>query len=247
MTFKNFTFLIFPILLSSCGIYRPNVINVPLIQQKKMLQLGGHASFTGIEAQGSYSINNKIAIMGNFNYRPTKTKTYSHNNFTTYKHHFAEVGIGYYRNLPRNRVFEIFILAGQGSTYTFDSFLKRGDWATEIFKGKYNRFLLQTDFGWIKNKWRLAISSRIFMLEYFDVVDTAKDYSGIIFTKNQLYAEGAFTLHFRISKHFDISSQLGMYVPLIDDLVNFDLERNSGLNTSLGLWYNFDFSKKSGE
>ncbi len=132
MKFENFIFLIFPVLLSSCGIYRQNVINVPLIQHKKMLQLGGHASFTGIEGQGSYAISNKIAIMGNFNYLPTKTKTFSPNNFTIQKHHFAEIGIGYYKNIPRNRVFKIFLLAGQGSTSNFVSFLKTDTVATEI-------------------------------------------------------------------------------------------------------------------
>ena len=43
--------------LSSCGIYRQNVINVPLLQQKGQMQLSGHYSFTGYDVQAAIAIS----------------------------------------------------------------------------------------------------------------------------------------------------------------------------------------------
>ena len=177
----------------------------------------------------------------NFNYLPTKTKTYSPNNFTIDKHRFAEVGVGYYKNIPRNRVFEIFLLAGQGSTPNFVSYLSANTVATDIFKGKYNRFLVQSDFGWIKSKWRLAISGRIFLLHYFNVIDTGNEDFEKDFIKNQPYTDAAFTARYRVSKYIDISSQVGITLSLGTN------DSSSGLNTSLGLLFNVDFAKKSAE
>lgn len=54
-------------ILSSCGFYRQNVVNVPLFHEKGQIQLGGHIGGTGYDGQVGLSISNKFAVLGNFN------------------------------------------------------------------------------------------------------------------------------------------------------------------------------------
>ena len=100
---------------------------------------------------------------------------------------------------------------------------------------------MQTDLGWIKSKWCLAISSRIFLLQYFDLLDNRDMDSAESFTKDQLYADGAFTARYKVSKYVDFSSQVGITLSFGMD------DSSSGLNASLGILINIDFTKKSAE
>ena len=80
------------IALSSCGIYRQNVVNVPLIKQKGQAQIIGHIGFTGLDGQASYSLTKNIALLSNYSEVIKKTKENS-----IFKHNFGEIGLGYYK------------------------------------------------------------------------------------------------------------------------------------------------------
>ena len=53
-------------LLNSCGLYRQNVVNVPLFEKKGQAQVGGHLSFTGKNLQLGYSVTNQFGVLANY-------------------------------------------------------------------------------------------------------------------------------------------------------------------------------------
>jgi hypothetical protein len=85
--------------LTSCGPYRQNVVNAPLMQQKGQTQISGHVSFNGLEGQAAYALTNKIALLANYSDMGLQKKEYSSVNYEIKKHYFREIGAGVYRKL----------------------------------------------------------------------------------------------------------------------------------------------------
>ena len=143
--------------ISSCGIYRQNVVNVPIIQQKGQAQIGGYSSFMGLDAQASYALTNKLALMANYSDRGEDKRVNSTVNYEIDKHRFGELGIGYFKKTPKGKFVDYFFLAGQGKTSHFVQGGNGTGQITTFYKEVfYNRYCFQADFGTKIDKFEYA-------------------------------------------------------------------------------------------
>lgn len=237
---KNLLLFLSLFAVSACGIYRQNVVNVPFIQQKGEAQLSGHASFSGLDGQASYAITNHIAVMANYSHLGEDKETYSASNYELNKHHFGEMGIGYFKKTRNGNFADYFFLAGQGKT---SHFVQSGNASGQIRSNNrevhYNRYCFQSDFGWRSNKLEYALSPRLMVVDYFNITDSFnnnyKDGSNAF-----LYADLSNTLRYSVWRFLKLSGQLNCTLPFTKTSY-FDF---APFNCSIGLILNLNFIKQ---
>lgn len=223
--------------LCSCGIYRQNVVNAPLLQQKGQGQLSGHVSFSGLEGQGAYALTDKIAIAASYANLGTKKEIYSTNNYEITKHFFGEVGAGIFQSKEKNKVRELFLFVGKGKTSHFLMVKNAAGIIVSTNKNvRYNRYVVQADFGEVDKRLTFIITPRILAIHYYDIFDdSGVDYQSL--AKFHLYTEGVFTLRYSLFKFMAISGQLGGTLPVTHSVGNNYYEI-SPFNGSIGLIFN---------
>jgi len=197
--------------LNSCGIYRMNVANVPLMQQAGQVEVGGFATTTGYDAQAAVAVTNHMAVLANGSNTLGKVEDF----FYSYKHSFGELGAGYFKNLSNGKEFEIYGLAGKGSTNCYSLSGLEGI-APEITKhASYDRYALQGNFARKHNKLYMAVTARLLMVHYYDKYDQDFiDFSAS--PKNYLYVDGYFTIQYSIFRFLKVSSQVGFSAQVSD-------------------------------
>lgn len=204
---------------TSCGIYRQNVVNVPMFQEKRQLQLAAHESFNGPEGQAAYSFTNNFALIANYNLPTERKTTYSDINYEINKHYFGEVGLGLFKKrtaASNGNIKEIFVLAGKGMTSHFVQFRDSAyNISSEYRQAYYNRFCVQADLGQTLDKLSFAISPRLFYIHYYNITDTERDdYKDL--SGSYVYLEGALTLRYKIIKYLSLSGQACVTIPVND-------------------------------
>ena len=223
-------------LLNSCGLYRQNVVNVPLFEKKGQAQVGGHLSFTGKNLQLGYSVANNFGVLANYSSLSYK-ETYSKNNFERFTNDFKEIGVGYFRNKTDKPYFDVYFLAGNRNSKKEGIYI-----GTYSFKSiNYNRFAIQTDFRLSKGIVELAVSPRVFMLYLYNYRQTDGDPTFSNIGKITYWGEVAVTTKFRIFKFLKVVMQSGITGPTSFAINNF-LE-TSPFNFSLGTILNFNLIK----
>ena len=243
---KYILLILTSVALSSCGIYRQNVVNTPLFQQKKQTQIGAHVGFTGLNAQASYALTNHIGMIANYSNMGTKRTSFSTINYSIDKNNFGEVGAGYYHNNKTGFVFEIFLVAGKGMGSNFsaggDTIAGHTPPYTSLKKANYNRFLIQADIGKSFGQFNFAISPRIFVLQYYNITDTESDiYKNI--SNRYLCSDLALTGQYKMYKNFIISAQMGVTTVISGQKIGY--YQYSPFNCSIGFILHLNFSKFS--
>ncbi len=221
-------------LLNSCGIYRQNVVNTPMFQEKGQIQLGGHVGFAGYDGQAAFAFTNKIAVMGNYCFTNQAT-SYSSTNYTKLNHQFYELGLGHFRKSSKNLIHEYFIIVGQGSTSMNVASMSSGVQNYDLRSAKYTRIMLQADFGRITNKFEFGVTPRLFLINYFSNVDTQNN-AYLTIPHRFVWSDLAFSIRYSPSKYFKIASQVSCTLP-ITGLKNGYYEA-SPFNASLGVIFN---------
>jgi hypothetical protein len=244
-TSRSTIFLVSFLGLSSCGIYRQNVVNTPLMQQKGQAQISGSVGFTGYDGQLGYAMTKKIAIIANYSDLGTKQVNYSSENYTVNKHNFYEIGIGCFKKNKSALTCEYFLIAGKGSTSRYYQGLDTAMKIISTFqKVSYNRFCFQADFGKTNNKWEYAVSPRIMVVNYYNISDNStKIYKDIPDT--YLYADITGSVRYNFLKHFKIAGQLNFTIPATDFKPSY--YEFSPFNCSIGLIINLNFYKTIGK
>lgn len=231
--------------LFSCGIYRQNVVNAPLMQQKGQTQIGGHVSFNGLEGQAAYALTNKTALLANYSNLGAVKEEYSSINYAVRKRDLKEIGAGLYKKTASGKLRELFILAGKGMTAHF----VMGRNPAEVITGTnqrvdYSRFALQADFGNKNKKLERVITSRLLSVHYYNIVDdTRNDYQNI--SNFHIYAEGAVTLRYPIFTFLMISGQVCATLPVTHAKGYNYYYDFSPLNASIGLLFSRGLRKPS--
>jgi hypothetical protein len=230
--------IVLVIIFCACGIYRQNVVNAPLMQQKGQTQLGGHISFNGLEGQAASAVTGRIALLAN--YQNTGTKI-DNNNIYLNKHTFKEVGAGLYKKTEKGKVRETFLMVGTGTS-------KRTRMKPDstgnllIRKANYNRFVLQADFGNTGKKLEHALSSRLAAVHYYKIVDyTSNEFQNL--SKFHIYAEEALTLRYRLLDFLAISGQACVTLPVKYSNSGNGYYEFSPFNASIGLIFYRSFLK----
>ncbi len=227
--------------LSSCGVYRQNVVNAPLMQEKGQAQISGSVGFTGFDGQLAYAATKKIALMANYSDLGTKRENFSSVNYSIDKHNFYELGAGYFKKNKSRLISEYFLIAGKGMTSHFvQSLDKANNVKTTLKKVSYNRFCFQADFGKINKKLEYAITPRIMVINYYNITDNSSDpYKQEANT--YLYTDIAATLRYNFLKYFKISGQFSSTIPVTG--FNSKYYESSPFNCSIGLIINLNFYK----
>jgi hypothetical protein len=231
--------------LSSCGIYRQNVINVPLLQQKGQVQLGGHYSFTGYDVQAAIAISNKLAILGNYNSTGKKETNYSLTNYTRFNHDFYEFGGGHFRKSSKGLISEYYLLIGKGTTTESgaggDNIV--GHTAPYTYKrnANYLRYMVQVNFGKSKNKFEYAISPRLFIIDFRNIVNTENN-TYLTLPHTFLWTDIAFTIRYCPTTYLKLSGQISGTIPISGLKAGF--YEASPFNCSLGLIFNLNTLRK---
>jgi hypothetical protein len=227
------------IALSSCGIYRQNVANAPLMKEKGEAQLSGHISFSGPEAQSAYALTNSVALLGNYNNMGTRN---TDGGYAQDRHNFKELGAGFFKKNKRGAPEEIFLLVGKGMT---SHALLKPDSTGRLQHQKvnYNRFVIQGDYGAVKKKFEYDFSPRIAAVHYNHIVDnTRTDYRAL--GNFHVYLEGAATLRYSFLQHLNASAQAFVTLPVIRSGVGYDYYYDfAPFNLSFGLIYDMNVLK----
>jgi len=241
--------IICAISISSCGLYRQNVINVPIVQKKGQLQVGSHLSLNGcFDGQASFTPTNKLTLLANYSaYAFRNGDVFANEANVNGNHHFLEVGTGYYKTKKNGRINDIFLLVGNG--YTYES-TKRGD---SLGSGKsntytqavnYNRFVLQADIIKKYKNNSIAFTPRLLVVHYYNAKD---DYTNNYAQNSNTYffPECAMTFGVNAFRGIYITGQIGWTLPITG--MSVDLYDFFPYNLSIGLNYNLNIKKNKKE
>ena len=243
---KYYGFFITIICLSSCGIYRQNVVNVPLMEKKGQAQLSAHIVLTGYDGQAAFALTNHFLITANYSDMGTTRKNYSSTNFEVSNHTFGEIGGGYYRKNSKGLIAEYILNFGKGTTSGSgaggDTIVGHTAPYTYFNSADYNRFLIQADFGKSKDKFEYSFSPRIFVLNYYNVVDTQND-SFKNLPNTFVWTDYAITLRYKPIKNIKISGQICLTIPVTGYKAAF--YEASPINCSIGIIANLNLFKST--
>lgn len=173
---KNFSFLIAVVVLASCKTaYKPNMQNVPLFREKGEFR----GTINNNNLQGAYAVTDKIGVMVNGYYNPSKFTTSSGDIDSTgttidseikTSRFLVEGGVGYYKPISDAGVFEVYGGAGYGKI-KFDEKYKSFAGDNNTFSANMIRFFVQPSIGLTKENIDFAFSTRIAAVK-FGGVDT---------------------------------------------------------------------------
>jgi hypothetical protein len=237
---------------SSCGIYLQNTVNVTLMEHAGQLQIAAHESLNGPEGQASYSITKDIGVIANYQNKGEKRTDFSAVNYEINKHYFGEAGLGLYEykvDGSTKSYKDVFFLAGQGMTSRYVQGLdsSQKNISVQFRQATYNRFCVQGDFAKTFNKYTIAFSPRLFLISYFDIIDsTGNSYKKApnMFVR----ADFALTSRYHFTKNIAAMWQTCITLPLMengsyDDFSPFNF--SVGLNINLNLFKEEDKTKSS--
>lgn len=197
--------LSFIIIMTSCNhyYYVPNTTNVPLHQKKGVIKVAGSKSKYEGEIQASVSLTRNIAVMYNGYHAADQWRMGGWNvlfgtpdEYDEYSRgRFSEGGLGYYKRIGKNFVYELYTGWGKGSVSNLYEF------GQSEFRVK--RWFFQPDIGFSNDFIEAAISCRLSGLSlqqkqitgYFD--DSETNTQDMIYTMNHprsFLAEPAVTL-----------------------------------------------------
>jgi len=229
-----FLLIAFVGLLNSCGLYRQNVINVPLFQEKGQVHVGGHIGFTGCDGQVAASLMNNLAVIGSYSFLNNSTN-YSNTNYTKLHHQFYEFGVGHFRKNSKDFIHEYFILYGEGKTDLQSTSASDVGQSTRLLSSNYSRFTVQADFGKVKEAFEYSFTPRVFWINYYGQQDTQNTTYQTI-PHAFVWSDVAFSVRYSPLRFIKIMGQVAMTLPVTGR--KYGYYEASPLNASIGLVLN---------
>lgn len=145
-------------IFASCSpAYVPNVVNTPLLSNKKEIQASLYSGVSGFDLQSAYALTDHIGIMANGSF--INNRNDSLENFR--KHNFGELGVGYFSKIGNNGRFEVFSGYGTGKVQAeFENNL----WQSDAY-ANYSRIFIQPSVGAATDYFDGAFSPRFVMVK----------------------------------------------------------------------------------
>jgi len=215
--------------------YSPNTENVPLITERGQLSLNVNGGGGGqIGFQGAVGVTDAIAVQANAGlFIPGEE-----DNGNGGSGNFVEGGVGFYRPIGENFVFETYGLFGFGR---FENHLystaSQYPGTSGDMSGNLLRYGLQPNFGFVTKYFTVAVSSRLVLLDYYNVDGnlTYQDMDQVAYlrdNRSSFLVEPALTIRGGLEKvklQFQIGSSF--------NVTNSDFRQDKGFAT-LGLNFN---------
>ncbi|MEI6347524.1 MAG: hypothetical protein WCP69_06225 [Bacteroidota bacterium] len=162
------------IISQSCNImYRPNMQNVPLLSEKNEVR----ATIGPTDFQGAFAVTDNLGIMVNGSLVNGQTQSNFDNfnsNYTTQvsKGSLIEAGVGYYKPLNENALFEVYGGVGAGKNSIVSSEFSNGiSFVNSSIYANSSRFFVQPSIGFSNDYVDFAFSTR-FVLQKYSKIDT---------------------------------------------------------------------------
>ncbi len=152
----SITVLIALIFISCAPLYIPNVVNTPMVKEKKDLNASAHIGTSGYDFQGAYAITNSIAVILNTSYLKSDKDSLTDD---YHKHLFLETGIGYYKPLGKHFLFDTYCGYGIGKINSYQSV----DIFTSYANTYVNRFFVQPSVSFVCPYFEAALTPRTVM------------------------------------------------------------------------------------
>lgn len=191
-----------------CGVYTPNLHNVPMLTEKGDGNIGAHFATYGLEGQASVAVNDEIAIMYNNMFRLEEQAQ-----ITTSYH---ELAIGRYGLMKKRGKLEIF--AGGG------------------FTRDYSKIFIQPNIGVTWNALELAFSTRVsqVFLSSHGKKHTVDDDKTLEHAKPTLFFEPAATVKLGLkSVKFMVQTGVSLPVSGTPEVLNLPVFMSMGININL--------------
>ncbi len=157
------------LLLCACNpkYYIPNSHNIPLLHEKGEGTLSlADGDGQGTELQAAYAITNNTALMLN----TASFKDAGDPSGDGGKGGLLELGLGHYRSLSEQAVFETYVLVGGGDMENhFPSTRANNPSTTGKIESKLIRYGFQSAVGFKSKVIDIALSTRITRLNYSDI------------------------------------------------------------------------------
>lgn len=203
---KLITIIVLSLFTIQCGVYHPNIVNIPLLSEKGEGNISGHLSISGSEIQVSYAVSDKYALMFNnmfiWDEKPNKSINYH------------ELGAGLFQPLGKRGRFEIYTGGG--------------------FTNNYGRIFLQPNIGVKWKTLELGFSTRlshVFLTSQGKSYTKNDEYLENV--SPALFIEPATTLKFGL-KSVKLISQFGFSKLILGspDILNLPLFISFGVNVN---------------
>lgn len=147
-------------ILNSCTtqMYVSNTVNAPLLKEKGEVQL----AITQNDLQAAVALGKNFGVIANGFYM-------NYNGGDDYRHNgiLGEAGIGYYRPLKSDFIFEAFVGAGAGKIFKQQTFIDNNNNSyLAHFDANATKIFIQPDIGYKTKYFDAIISSRISTVKY---------------------------------------------------------------------------------
>ena len=224
-------------LLTGCSpkFYLPNTQNVPMIQAR------GHSNITvagngnQVEFQGAYGITDGLAVQVNGGWFIPKDE----DNGDGGSGRLIEGGLGYFKNISENWLFDTYALAGVGRMENhFPSLLPANPATTGKISANIARYSLQPSLSFHRKYFSVTGSARLSSLNYSNIegslfFENLDQVAYLRDTKSSVLIEPALTLRGGIEK---IKLQIQLMRSF--NLTHSDFRQDKQL-LSVGLNFNF--------
>lgn len=196
---KLLIFFLILFTLSCSPIYVPTSINTPLFEEAGEIQFSGYTGTHQLQARVAYSPVNHIGLMFNTAFNNQRNLDWFYND----KSSFYELGLGYYKKIDNNFVFETYAGLGRGK-------MQYSDFNNKIEKYEIQKFFLIPTFGFVSEYLDIGFSLRYLNYSSFNVSENL----------NSDFIEPCITLkagvdNLKIISDFGISMYLGDNVEVL--------------------------------
>jgi hypothetical protein len=146
--------------------YVPNTQNVPLISAQGQSTASVAGNGNQVEFQGAVGLSNALALQVNAGVVMPKTE----DNGDGGSGRLIEAGLGYFRNVTPNVLFDVYALAGVGRMENdFPSTLDANPGTTGMIKADIVRFGLQPSLSYHTRHFSVSGSTRVSSLRYNNI------------------------------------------------------------------------------
>jgi len=186
--------------LFSCrSIYTPTTPNVPLFQNRNEFQFESSIFTNGINAKIAYSPIKHIGVLLN------GQSSYSGQYEKPQYHYYSDGAIGYYLNINKNHVGEIYFGYGSGESNFGDPF-NGSEYELTIAKGYYDKLYSQINWGFLSKKGNVFGAS-------VRIADVRYTY---IHTPNFGWLNGNTYSHFSAEPYFYFKLKMTKYLSIVN-------------------------------
>ncbi len=215
--------------------YVPNTLNVPMIEAKSQTNLTVAGNANQVEFQGAYGLTDSLALQVNGGAVIPKDE----DNGNGGSGRLLEAGLGYYRNVKPNVLFDIYAMAGVGTVDNdFPTAIAGNPGTTGKISADMSRFSLQPSISYHRRRISISGSARLSSLQYRNIEGSLifageNQVTYLTDNKSNFLFEPAVTL--RVG-----GEKLRLQVQLVQsvNLSNSDFRQDKSLGT-IGLNFNF--------